>query len=148
MEASKLKISPEHLRFKPMPKAKRSALRRENIKALIRSKPAGTVIALADFSAATQSSQASAHSMVKTMIKRGEIIKVYAEGHARRYAYVVNEPVVKQPAKPKATPQPAEQAPEPTPAALDLDALVAKAKDFVWSENSDSLREFIKWVGK
>ena len=137
MEASKLQIDPKHLRFKPMTRAQRSKLRRENIKALIRSKPAGTVLGLADFAAATQSTEASAYSMLKTLIKRGEVIKIPDDQHNRRYSYVVNEPVSKRSIK----------EPAAAPAkAYDHAALVAKAKDFAWSNNSDSLREFIKWM--
>lgn len=143
MEASKLSISPEHLRFKPMSRAKRSALRRENIKALIRSKPAGTVLSLADFAAATQSSEGAVYSMLKTMIKRGAIIKIADDLHKSKYSYVVNEPVTKA--------QAAKEKPLDTRLKKDcmtIADLEAKAKDFAWSEDSDSLREFIKWVGK
>lgn len=143
MEASKLQISPEHLRFKPMTKGKRSALRRENIKALIRSKPAGTVLGLADFAAATQATEASAYSMLKTLIKRGEIIKIPDDLHNRRYSYVVNEPTKTKITKPADQPKVQLQ-----PGCMDLKQLEAKAKDFAWQEDSDSLREFIKWVGK
>lgn len=141
MEASKLQISPEHLRFKPMTRAKRSALRRENIKSLIRSKPAGTTISLAEFAAATQSTDGAVFSMLKTLAKRGEIIKIADDQHKSKYSYVVNEPVIKQAAKPK--PAAAPQQP-----GYDHAALVDKAKDFVWSKNSDSLRDFIEWMGQ
>lgn len=139
MEASKLSISPEHLRFKPMSKGKRSALRRENIKALIRSKPAGTVLGLADFAAATQATEASAYSMLKTLIKRGEIIKIPDDLHNRRYSYVVNEPVTKK--------QAAKEQPLDTrikKGCYSLADIEAEAKDFVWSNDTDSLRDFIK----
>ena len=140
MEASKLSISPEHLRFKPMTRAKRSELRRQNIKALIRSKPAGTVLSLADFAAATQSSEGAVFSMLKTLTKRGEIIKIADDVHNRKYSYVVNEPVSKK--------QAAKEKPLDTRQkdCLTMDDLQARAKDFAWSENSDSLRDFIKWI--
>lgn len=131
MEASQLKISPDNLRFRPMSRSKRQLLRRENVKALIRSKPAGTVILLSEFSAVCASNDTNTYSMLQTMIRRGEISRIASEQRGQRYSYVVNED--SRVIKPKQT-------------VVKTDSLVEKAKQFAWEQDSDSLRQFIKWM--
>lgn len=138
MEASQLKISPENLRFKPMSRKKKLELRRENIKALIRSKPAGTVISIAQFAAACAQTEGNTFAMMKTMIKHGEIVKIPSEGHKKRYSWAVNDGNVISPAVKKAI--------EAAAPKLDVALLIEKAKEFVWQEDSDSLRAFVKWI--
>lgn len=139
MEASKLKISPENLQFKPMSRKKRLELRRENVKALIRARPAGSEIIMSDFAKVCATSEANVYSMVKTMVKRKEIFKIPAEGRGQRYSWAVNEgTTITSPAVKKAI--------EAAAPKLDTALLIEKAKEFVWEEDSDSLRHFIKWV--
>lgn len=136
MEASQLKIAPEHLRFKPMPRAEKLRLRRENIKAYIKSKPAGTVITMSEFAKVSAQLEQNAYSMIKTMIKRGDIIKITSEGHGQRYTYVVNELTDKVVKHSKSVPR------------YDIASLKQMAKEFAWQEDSDSLRKFIQSLDK
>ena len=142
MEASHLKINPDHLRFKPMSFGKKTALRRENIKALIRSKPAGTPISLQEFARVTMIKAPSAHSLLRTMIQRGDLTKTPIEGKQRRFSYSVNEDVKVM----TAPPLPTLTLPLPDAASYTVDEITSKAKDFSWDKESDSLREFITWL--
>lgn len=132
MEASKLVISPENLRFKPLPRKRKLELRRENIKAYIKSKPAGTVISFSEFANITSQSEPNVYSMIKTMVKRGEILKIQSEDHGQRYSWVVNDLTEKAIKHPKTTLR------------YDVVTLTQMAKEFAWREDSDSLRKFIK----
>ena len=135
MEASKLTISPEHIRFKTLTPAKRAELRRENIKALVRSKPAGTIIMLPEFAMVTAGKPGTVHAMLKTMLKKGVITRQTDDNFKARFSYTVNEDVKVK--KPRA---------EPVAKKQDTSEIVEKAKEFVWEQNSDSLRDFIKWL--
>lgn len=132
MEAT-LKIHPDHLRFNPMSRAKKLELKRENIKALIRSKPAGTIITINEFARVCASSEQNTYSMLKTMIKRKDIIRIPSEERGQRYSWAVNEGKVRVAAK----------APV---ARYELATIVDKAKEFAWQKDSDSLRAFITWL--
>lgn len=139
MDASKLTIHPDHLRFKPMAHSKKLELRRENIKALIRSKPAGTRIDMKDFAKVTGTDPHLTASMIKTMVKRKEIIKIPMWNHAKRYNWAVaNDYRVKKPAN---LPETTVQLVKP-----DTAFLADQAMKFVWEKDSDSLREFVKWL--
>lgn len=138
MEASKLTIDPNHLRFDKMTNGKRSKLRKENIKSLIRSKPAGTLIMVSEFQAVTMSSNPSTSVMLKNMVKRGEITRHQDDHFKSRYSWAVNEDVkVRVPKAPKAV------APS---VGFDTETIVEKAKSYVWQQDDDSLRGFIKWL--
>lgn len=138
MEASKLVIDPKHLRFDKMPMAKRSKLRRENIKALIKSKPAGTVIYISEFQKATMSSNPATYTMLMNMVKKGQIIKIQDEKQRNRYSWAVPDAKVTTPKTPK-TESP------PTPR-VHLEELTEQAKSYAWQKDSDSLRGFIEWM--
>lgn len=140
MEATILKIDPEHLRFKKMPMAKKSKLRRENIKALIRSKPAGTPIQIVEFQRVTMTSNPATYSMLMNMVKKGQIQKIAVEGKVNRYSWAVNEKI-------KVTRKAAPKAPV-SATSFDTETLIEKAKSYAWETNDDSLRAFIKWLSK
>jgi hypothetical protein len=142
MDASKVTVSPETLRFKKMSPGKRSELRRKNIIELIESKPFGTPITLAEFAAVCSFTDASAHAMLTTMVKKGIISKNPIS--KAKIAYSVNgEPRVIKP-KTEVEPTPTRQ--------IDMDVVGHEktlgdyAKDFAWQHNSDSLREFVKYM--
>lgn len=144
MEASKLTISPERLRFDPMTKGKRAKLRHQNILDLINSKPAGTPISLLDFTRVTGSKDATVHAMLKTMIKWGVIIRVPSEGNNRSYCYTV---VGKAVTKAQAQPAPVDTRGDDEPKRAQATKTITEyAKEFVWESNSDSLRDFVKWM--
>ncbi len=133
MDASKVTVSPQYLRLERMGRNKRASLRRQNVLDLIRSKPAGTPITLAEFQAVcSYDTTAAAYGLLKTMINRGTIVREQ-EG-LNRHSYVVAADAVKARGK--------NSQPAPAPS-TDIEAL---AKEFVWTQNSDSLREFIKWA--
>lgn len=137
MEASKLTIDPNHLRFDKMSNGRRSKLRKENIKALIRSKPAGTIIKVSDFQKVTMSSNPSTSVMLKNMVKRGEISRYRDEQFKSRYTWAVSEGVkVKVPKTPRQAPK----------SVFDTETIIEKAKSYVWQQDDDSLRGFIKWL--
>lgn len=152
MEASKLVISAENLRFKPMSRGKRSQLRKENIKALIRSRPAGSKITSADFQAVTGAKYQTIWSMLNSMIRKGEITRTPMPGKTKLYSWVVNEDVkVTKPSVDEApsadkqdTPE-RSQPDEHTATDKTPSSLLVSAKDFAWETNSDSLREFVQW---
>src|SRR5437764_15310586 len=91
MDATKLTVSPDTLRFQPMARGKKTKLRRQNIIDLIQSKPSGTPIGLQEFAVVTQTTPSNAWRLVRTMIKRGAISQDRIS--ERRAAYRVNGPV-------------------------------------------------------
>lgn len=153
MEASKVTINPDVIRFQKMDRAKRTKLRRQNIIDLIKSKPYGTPIKLAEFAYVAQCTDASAYALIKTMIKKGIISKDYISRF--RITYSVNsEPRTITPAqKPTAAPQAALELEPPVVAETSAEPVTAPtrsledyAREFAWEHNSDSLREFIKFM--
>lgn len=133
MDASKLTIDPSHLRFDKMTGSRKIKLRKENIKALIRSRPAGSPIQYKEFAAVAATSEGNVYSMMKTMIKKGEIHKIDSDERGQRYAWAVDEAKVIVPKKPKAN----------APKTYSVEELIEEAKSFAWRENTDSLRGFI-----
>lgn len=147
MDVSQLKISPEALRFKPLSKQRKSQLRHENIKALIRSKPTGTYIPQAEFARVCAFTEASAGSMLKTLLTHKEIERTVIPGRKNQYSYTVCEDVkVTKPAV--KTAEPIKDESEPIPIASFEISIQERAMAFAWSQNSDSLREFIRWIGQ
>lgn len=137
MDVSKLSINPDHLRFKKLTPERKSELRRENIKALIRSKPAGTIITAKEFTEVTKVPGTGIFAILNSLIKKGEITKIPAPGFTKKSSWVVNES--REP-----VPQPANR-PATRYTVLQLTQL---AKDFTWDTESDSLREFINKLTK
>lgn len=134
MDASQLKIDPKHLRFKPMTNKERLRLKRENIKALIKAKPAGTVLTMTDFAAVTATTPANINVIIKTMLKHGEILKIQSESHGQRYSWVVNDKL----------PETTKPNTKKTGLRYDITTLKQMAKTYAWDNDSDSLRGFIK----
>lgn len=142
MDASKLTIDPEKLRFQKMMPGKRAQLRRKNMIDLINSKPAGTPLRLEEFEAVTRTSSANVHSVIQNMVKDGVITKTLVEGTKNRYCYsVVSNVKVKQPklpAVPITETAPVQQFPAQT--------IEDYAREYSWEANNDSLRGFVKWM--
>lgn len=137
MDASKVTVSPDTLRFTKMSRGRKAKLRRQNIVDLINSKPYGTPITLAEFGSVTQLSIAGAYSLIETMVKHGVVSKDKLDGN--RYTYRVNGAVwvTKQP---ETSP---ELAPKPTVTDSELRQL---AKEFYWQTASNDLHEFVAWL--
>lgn len=153
MEASKVSINPDFIRFEKMPRGKKTALRRQNVIDLIKSKPLGTPIVLSEFQAVTgHTTETSAWALIKTMIKKKKISRVAVEGRVNKFCYVVNDAKTVKPAAiaapPHATPEkPAETAaPRARTTEMPAKNLTSYAREFAWESNSDSLRDFIKWM--
>ena len=150
MDASQVTISPDTLRFKPMSKGKRTKLRRQAVIDLIKSKPYGTPIILAEFSAVTQlKGTAAAWGLVKTMLKHGTISR--DEVGPKKYAYRVNGSVRTT----KLLPPPAQPTAPTTEIKPTLDlnklayrTLVEVAKEYYWETASNDLHGFVEWLGK
>lgn len=147
MDASKVTVSPEYLRFTPLTRYKRADLRRKNIIDLIRSKPSGTPISLAEFSAVCDfKGTSAAHAILGRMVKAGTIVR-QQEGINRYSYYVAADAVNTQTPATTADPMP-----EPITKHISekpTDSTIADlAKEFYWNYNSDNLHEFIKWLGE
>lgn len=145
MDASKLTIDPDKLRFQKMSHKKRSELRRKNMLDLINSKPAGTALSLQEFEAVTRTSSANVHAVIQHMVKEGVVTKTLVEGTKNRYCYSVVAAVTVK--APKEVPQPAIT--ETTAAATEqfpAMTLGDYARDYAWESNDDSLRGFVKWM--
>lgn len=128
MNASKVTIDPQKLRFDKMSNAKRTQLRKQNMLDLIKSKPFGTPITLDEFAAVGAFTTPSAHNLLKHMIKEGIISK---DKSGNKVCYSVNgTPRITRPAE--------------ITHVLPIKTLEAYARDFAWEHHSDSLREFIK----
>lgn len=136
MDASKVTVSPETLRFQKMSKGRKAKLRRQNVIDLIKGKPYGTPITLADFCAVTQLSTGSAYSLIQTMVKHGTISKDKLDG--RKYAYRVNGAVWVTKKS-----QPAHSTSEPIDTAVEA---VRLAREFHWQTSSNDLHEFVAWL--
>jgi hypothetical protein len=163
MEVSTLTVSPEHLRFTKMSRARKTKLRKQNIIDLINSKPYGTQIQLSDFAAVCSFTVSSANQLLKRMVKSGRITKIALS--PKRFAYSVNSevqvtkpavaiPVHTAPSEPahNSNPIPVFLSNQPTNKVESqvprMSELLDLARDFAWTKNSDSLREFVEWVGK
>lgn len=112
------------------------------MKALIRSKPAGTVIQVKEFAIAAATTEVLAYSMLKTLIKRGEIAKIPSEGHKQRFSYAVTDGTVVKRLRNIALPD----YPVPAHKLPTVNLLIEKAKEYAWEQDNDSLRGFIKWI--
>ncbi|MDE2106077.1 MAG: hypothetical protein KGL39_53130 [Patescibacteria group bacterium] len=131
MDASKVTVSADTLRFQKMDKGRKTKLRRQNIIDLIKSKAYGTPITLAEFGTAAQLTASSAYSLIETMVKNGVISKDKLEG--QKYAYRVNGAVW-------VSKKPETAQVKPLGNAAEL------ARDFYWQTGSDSLHEFVQWL--
>lgn len=141
MEASKVSVSAHYLKFERMGRNKKADLRRRNVLDLIRSKPSGTPITLAEFQEVCAfTTTAGAYGLIKTMLDRGTIVRE-VEGLNRHSYYIAADAVKREREKERGTTPQTEIV---TPPATN--ALTDYAKQFAWEKNSDSLREFIKYM--
>lgn len=146
MQASRVSISQEtHLKNALTP-SKKKQLRREAVKNLINSKPAGTILRSRDFARVLGAKPNNAWNLVRRMKQLG-LIGSIQEGPKSFSWYVKDGPEAEAP-KIKTTPAwtPPNNAGTPIfiPPQSDRELLLSKAKDRAWQNNSDSLREFIK----
>lgn len=140
MEASKLTINPETLRFQKMPRDQKATLRKRNIIDYIQSKPYNTPIAMTELATVASCTVGNVSLIVRHLEKRGIITRT-ALGR-QQTAYAVNgEPKTVTPSKPRVV-----AVPDHLPQAPTFGDVEALARDFAWQTNSDSLREFIAWA--
>lgn len=140
-EAARTVVSPETIRRAeiPLTHKQKVQIKQDRVKALIKSKPAGTRIMLEDFLAdGIFNNTASAYGFLKTMIKKGIIGKT--EIGLKQYSYYVPDGTTIVPPSPAAPPKPK--------AILAVDKVEQKAMQFSWEcpEHYNDLHEFVKWL--
>lgn len=132
MNASNVTISPELLSGS-LDKKRKTQLRRQHIIELIESKPTGAQIKLSEFGAVTDMKPNSAHHFLKQMAKAGLISIEKLSPHELTYHVLSGKPKVEWKTI--------------TPHEHNTDT-VKLAMRFFWETQSDSLHEFVEWVGK
>lgn len=163
MDASKISVNPELLKFRPLTQIQQRKIREQRIIELIRSKPAGTKIKLRDFAAVIELTPDSTRRLIYRMIERKKLSQFPVTGQARK-SYTVLADIKVQKVQPSAAVLPdsrdmkAENFKLRFPPAVERvsalqprpttppDTLVQDAKEFSWQFNSDSLREFVAWA--
>jgi hypothetical protein len=141
MEASKVTINPDKLKYEQMTEKQRTELRARNIIDLIRNTPAGERITLMQFmKAAGYRTYQSADSKLKSMIRQGLISKTELD-HPKTYAYSINDGTLTAPKR-----EPAKEVQHFDDIQPPFQTLGDYAKQFVWEANSDSLRDFVRWM--
>jgi hypothetical protein len=142
MDASKLTISPDTLRFQKMSRTRKAKLRRQNVIDLIRSKPYGTPITLAEFAQVAQVTDNGAFGILRYMVRKGMLNKDVI--NRRHVAYTINGPITVR--RPATKTEPAAMPPAET--TNYAKAVAEYAKEFYWTSRSDSLHEFLDWLDK
>lgn len=152
MDASKITITEETRQAlaRPMSEKKRHKLQVEAAKAYVRSQPTGTIIPMYKIAAAAGIKKGTAHWFCQRLIKEKALVW-HKASHEQSGSWSVYEDMIVKSTPPKSVPKPEEQLPTPPPAAptgptAGKDLLLNYAKEFAWVNNSDSLREFIKWM--
>ena len=146
MYASRLKISPEVAKYKNLPVHKRTSLRKEKIKQLILSLPAGTPISTTKFQQVTGLNNSAAWRLVDQMVKAGEIIKTQTNDSKKSFSYDVNNAKLKGFIVPAQRETAETQVKQEVKQKVDVEpTLQEKAKVFTWLTGSDSLSQFIAW---
>jgi hypothetical protein len=102
MDISKLTVDPEKLRFQPMLRGKRSALRRQNVIDLINSKPFGTCIKLKEFAAVCACTVPTAQAIVNRLVRQGIVTKTTYSPKAIGYSVNGDVRVLKPASQPPA----------------------------------------------
>lgn len=129
MEVSKLTIRPELLLTKKLNQKQKKSFRKKLIKEYIQDKPYGTPISINEFSRLCHyTGENAAYKILDEMISCGEISREKSEG--KTFSYTVNGQV------------------HVTKFGLSNEEVKNKAMQFAWENDSDSLREFIKWISK
>lgn len=161
MDASRIVFSQQTkaaLNARPMSKAAKAKLRRERVKDYIRSQPVGTIIKQRDLAtvAGYDKSQGHGWAFISRMVKTGHIAKDTSEGNHKPSWTVRGDAKVKTPPveKPEKLTVESNEKPEfslHTESLDDLNDIVAgmvtqRAKEFAWAYNSDSLRDFIRFL--
>lgn len=170
MEASKITLSDKYksaMQNPTLSRNKRLKLKRQLILELIRSKPSGTPIKLSEISRLITAPgnvirDSNADRVIKNMVRDGLITAERIPGKSQRIFSVISDAKTILPPRPKAPK--IVLPPVGTPAQDDhtrglrgpgedrggaalLTEATALAKDFAWKYNSDSLRDFIKYLG-
>jgi hypothetical protein len=140
MEASKVTINPDKLKYEQMTKKQRNELRGRNIIDLIRNTPAGERITLMQFKEASgYRTFQSADGKLKSMIMQGLISRIELD-RPKTYTYSINDGTVLAPKR-----EPAKEV-KPLDAQPPFQSLGDYAKQYAWEANSDSLRDFVRWM--
>jgi hypothetical protein len=152
MEASKLTVDNKTYELNKLGRNKKTSLRRKLLVDYIQSKPAGTIITLADLMGVGQiTSSGWATGFVQRMIRDGVIARYDGDRPRTHYYGVLTnirshkiEPVVEHEI-PVETPVeiPVVKAPVAQNA---YEIVLGLAKDFWWEERSIELRAFVEWV--
>jgi hypothetical protein len=177
MEATRVSVDPRKIAYyeKGLTDEKRRKIEEDKIIEIIKSKPAGTRIRLREFGAVLNIERDGLVDWrIQQSIKRGTIGRNLIGAHrvGGYYYWVnsaatkklnlkqyqpkkeskpkVNEAIIEAPMQPE-LPMIEKQSPTkvetPMPVLTSNDDIIAKAKDYAWQYNSDSLRDFIKWLG-
>lgn len=163
MEASRVTISPETLQTQRDSvnsivgyRKRKTILKDESIKTLVRNTPAGKgltaskLMSVAGYDPTNTNSYQAGMQYILGAIRRGVIVRVDPSEKTFKKQYFVPDDVHtvnKQRPRAKATDEekkleiPGETLAISTEVVVDV--IVAKAKQFAWEHNSDSLREFI-----
>lgn len=140
MIASKVEVNPDLIKFKPLSRKKKAALREQRIIELIESRPFMSRIKGEDFAVVTEMSTQNTWNMINRMVKKHKIVK-----HSltlRTFAFTVeSKSNIVKPANP-----PIEVRANTASTGGGTAQLATYAKEFAWSTNSDSLREFVAYM--
>ena len=141
MGVSKLTVSQKTYDLNYLGKKKKTNLRRKAIIELIQSKPAGEIIKTGEIQAVGQfTTYANAWSFINRMTRDGVIAR-YESEKPKSYYYAVTGAM-------RIT-KPGQQSSSETSPVIDPSTkptLAEYAKNFAWSHNSDSLRDFVRYM--
>jgi hypothetical protein len=151
MEASKVSFTAETSRQMeaPLTRPRYTELRRANILAYIRDKPNGTPIATRELAEVSQNRSyqrtgktSAINGFIKNMECDGLLILETIPGSRKRRYYPTAgpRPPASNPRLERQNGAACQQEPEGNRTLTDM------AKDFAWSHDSDSLREFVAWM--
>lgn len=142
MIASKVEVNPDLIKFKPLSRKKKVELRKSRVIAYIEAKPYMKRITTRELALIAELSPQNTWQLLNRMEKNREIVK-----HSltpRTFAYTVPMPV--HTVKTAEATQPMEARASTASTGGGTAQLATYAKDFAWSTNSDSLREFVAYM--
>jgi hypothetical protein len=143
MQASRVTISAktkEALAYKGLDFKKRQQVKRERVYAFLSLQPnhqatISDLIAAAGYRTDDTKQYNSGHAFISTMIKRSLIGNQGERSYKKTWWTIKDLPKVKDIELPQHKPEVPKQPP-----------LLQLAQEYVWTHDSDSLREFIKWL--
>lgn len=146
MQASKVTITPETRAAaeRPLSRADRHNMQREQIMAYIRNKPAGTPINVRKMGERIGliGNQLIQLPLFLQRMVRDRLITMEGEKGTEYRTFTVLTDVKTIPPEPQPEP---ESVPPPQPP-VSNHTLSVYAKEFAWEKDSDSLREFVGWM--